>query len=112
MEMEAADKTGNNGKEAEPEAGPSADGAPTTPRPKMADRAIGVFVHESELLKMDFLVSHPVVKVRQVSFISTPLQFSFSWSQLMRLVIGKITKVGISAVIWYWPLYVHLLFLF
>ncbi len=26
--------------------------------------AIGVFVHESELLKMDFLVSHPVVKVR------------------------------------------------
>jgi hypothetical protein len=31
---------------------------------KMADRAIGVFVHESELLKMDFLVSHPVVKVR------------------------------------------------
>ena len=32
---------------------------------KMADRAIGVFVHESELLKMDFLVSHPVVKVRQ-----------------------------------------------
>jgi len=33
---------------------------------KMADRAIGVFVHEAELLKMDFLVSHPVVKVRQV----------------------------------------------
>ena len=31
---------------------------------KMADRAIGVFIHESELLKMDFLVSHPVVKVR------------------------------------------------
>ncbi len=26
--------------------------------------AIGVFVHQSELLKMDFLVSHPVVKVR------------------------------------------------
>ena len=24
---------------------------------------IGVFVHESEVLEMDFLVSHPVVKV-------------------------------------------------
>jgi hypothetical protein len=30
--------------------------------------AIGVFVHESELLKMDFLVSHPVVKVRYFCF--------------------------------------------
>jgi hypothetical protein len=77
MEMEAADKTGNISKEAEPETGPSADGAPTTPRPKMADRAIGVFVHESELLKMDFLVSHPVVKVRQVRYISTPSLFNF-----------------------------------
>ena len=27
---------------------------------------IGVFVHESEVLEMDFLVSHPVVKVSRM----------------------------------------------
>ena len=30
---------------------------------------IGVFVHESEVLEMDFLVSHPVVKVYTTIYI-------------------------------------------
>ena len=31
---------------------------------------IGVFVHESEVLEMDFLVSHPVVKVSKMYNVS------------------------------------------
>ena len=33
-----------------------------TTRP--SQHVIGVFIHEAEVLEMDFLVSHPVVKVK------------------------------------------------
>jgi hypothetical protein len=46
---------GNDDRKGKPEAGVGS---------AVGQGAIGVFVHESELLKMDFLVSHPVVKVR------------------------------------------------
>ena len=29
-----------------------------------SQHVIGVFIHEAEVLEMDFLVSHPVVKVK------------------------------------------------
>ena len=34
---------------------------------KASVNVIGVFVHECEVFKMDFLISHPVVKVRYIT---------------------------------------------
>ncbi|XP_023336520.1 jouberin [Eurytemora carolleeae] len=36
------------------------------PQPDLQARVIGVFIHECEVLKMDFLIAHPVVKVSLV----------------------------------------------
>jgi hypothetical protein len=59
---EEPELAGNNDGREKPEAGI---------RSAVGQGAIGVFVHESELLKMDFLVSHPVVKVRYFCFSDT-----------------------------------------
>ena len=55
-----------------------------TTRP--SQHVIGVFIHEAEVLEMDFLVSHPVVKVKihleRGLFLKTTPMHSFCWRAL------------------------------